>query len=127
MRPSHIGLTNRGWIAFGSRSPDASTGFHSNSSCARAAYVCRKDEEFQCEKGCCFLAKIPAKLLSDRDSSSSLLLCEDDGETRFGANGAAYMRHSFSRRAMAERYLEVLEHGAEGDENVFEPIQATAA
>ena len=55
------------------------------------------------------------------------LLENDDLRTRFGANGAAYMRHSFSRRAMAERYLELLEHGAEADENAFEPIRATAA
>ena len=55
------------------------------------------------------------------------LLEHDDLRSRFGANGAAYMRNSFSRRAMAERYLDVLEHGAETDENALEPIRATAA
>ena len=36
------------------------------------------------------------------------LLQHDDLRTQFGAKGAAYMRSSFSRRAMAERYLNVL-------------------
>ncbi len=54
---------------------------------------------------------------------SNMMICAAD----FGANGAAYMRNSFSRRAMAQRYLDVLEHGAETEENALEPIQATAA
>ena len=33
------------------------------------------------------------------------LLKDDQLRIRFGANGAGYMRSSFSRRAMAERYL----------------------
>ena len=45
----------------------------------------------------------------------------------FGVNGAAYMRNSFSRRAMAQRYLDVLEHGTGQSENALEPIHATAA
>ena len=35
--------------------------------------------------------------------------------------------NSFSRRAMAQRYLDVLEHGVEIEENALVPIQATAA
>ena len=44
------------------------------------------------------------------------LLEHDELRARFGVNGAAYMRNSFSRRAMAQRYLEVLEGEAESDE-----------
>ncbi len=55
------------------------------------------------------------------------LLEHDDLRRSFGANGAAYMRNSFSRRAMAQRYLDVLENGVETEENTPEPIQATAA
>jgi glycosyltransferase involved in cell wall biosynthesis len=36
------------------------------------------------------------------------LLESEQIRTRFGASGAAYMRSSFSRHAMAERYLQVL-------------------
>ena len=36
------------------------------------------------------------------------LLKDDQLRIRFGTNGAGYMRSSFSRRAMAERYLQVL-------------------
>ena len=36
------------------------------------------------------------------------LLQHDDLRAQFGAKGAAYMRSSFSRHAMAERYLNVL-------------------
>ena len=52
--------------------------------------------------------------LVDRDDTNGFahrcieILEDDQLRTRFGANGAAYMRSSFSRRAMAERYLEVL-------------------
>jgi asparagine synthase (glutamine-hydrolysing) len=55
------------------------------------------------------------------------LLEHNELRIKFGANGAAYMRHSFSRRAMAERYLELLEQGTEADESLFEPIRATVA
>ncbi|MEP6607082.1 MAG: glycosyltransferase [Burkholderiaceae bacterium] len=37
------------------------------------------------------------------------LLKDDQLRTRFGVKGAAYMRSVFSRRAMAERYLQVLQ------------------
>ena len=37
------------------------------------------------------------------------LLKDDQLRIRFGTNGAGYMRSSFSRRAMAERYLQVLQ------------------
>ncbi|MEP6607087.1 MAG: asparagine synthase (glutamine-hydrolyzing) [Burkholderiaceae bacterium] len=55
------------------------------------------------------------------------LLEHDDVRKRFGINGAAYMRNSFSRQAMARRYLEVLNDGAEVDQELPEPIRATAA
>ena len=55
------------------------------------------------------------------------LLEHDDLRKRFGVNGAAHMRNSFSRRAMAQRYLAVLEDCAEVIETRFEPIRATAA
>ena len=54
------------------------------------------------------------------------LLEHHDLRERFGANGAAHMRNSFSRHAMAERYLDVL-RDPNADESVAEPIQATAA
>jgi hypothetical protein len=37
------------------------------------------------------------------------------------------MRNSFSRRAMAQRYLDVLQYDVETEESALEPIQATAA
>jgi glycosyltransferase involved in cell wall biosynthesis len=55
------------------------------------------------------------------------LLEHRDLRRRFGSNGVVHMRHSFSRRAMAERYLEVLERRTQLEENVSEPIRATAA
>lgn len=53
--------------------------------------------------------------LVDRDDMGGFaqrcieLLRNDHLRNRFGANGAEYMRSSFSRRAMAERYLQVLQ------------------
>ena len=55
------------------------------------------------------------------------LLEDDDLRTRFGANGAAYMRSSFSRRSMAERYLHALtEHAATASEKTEAPRTAAA-
>ncbi|HVE88064.1 MAG TPA: glycosyltransferase, partial [Burkholderiaceae bacterium] len=55
------------------------------------------------------------------------LLEDDELRARFGAAGALHVRHSFSRRAMAERYVEVLTSGSDVSGKTFEPFQATAA
>jgi glycosyltransferase involved in cell wall biosynthesis len=55
-------------------------------------------------------------------------LLEDERlRTRFGANGGAYMRSSFSRHAMAERYLQVLLDEAIAPSEEPETLRAAAA
>jgi glycosyltransferase involved in cell wall biosynthesis len=55
------------------------------------------------------------------------LLEDDHLRTRFGANGAAYMHSSFSRHAMAERYLQVLLDDALTTSEQPETLRAAAA
>ncbi len=71
--------------------------------------------------------------LVDRDDTNGFahrcieILEDDQLRTRFGANGAAYMRSSFSRRAMAERYLEVLLDDAMPPMEDVEALRVAAA
>jgi glycosyltransferase involved in cell wall biosynthesis len=71
--------------------------------------------------------------LVDRDDTNGFahrcieILEDDHLQARFGANGAAYMRSSFSRHAMAERYLEVLLDDAMPPLENVEALRAAAA
>lgn len=71
--------------------------------------------------------------LVDRDDVAGFarrcieLLSDDQLRSRFGVNGAAYMRSSFSRRAMAERYLQVLQGETATPLEEFKTLRAAAA
>jgi hypothetical protein len=54
---------------------------------------------FSHEQGNCFLARVPANLLSDRESSSSLRVFEDDREL-----GPGHASHEEIRRSGAGRF-----------------------
>jgi glycosyltransferase involved in cell wall biosynthesis len=54
------------------------------------------------------------------------LLKDDRLRSKFGASGAAYMRNSFSRRAMAERYLQILQDGV-AESHTKPELRAAAA
>ncbi len=71
--------------------------------------------------------------LVDRDDVAGFvrrcieLLSDDQLRSRFGVNGAAYMRGSFSRRAMAERYLQVLQGETATPLEEFRTLRVAAA
>ena len=71
--------------------------------------------------------------LVDRDDMSGFaqrcieLLKDDQLRNRFGGHGAEYMRSSFSRRAMAERYLQVLQGETEAPFEEHKTLRAATA
>ena len=55
------------------------------------------------------------------------LIENEELRRKFGASGAAHMRHSFSRRVMAQCYLDVLEVRGSAEDDASELVRATAA